>query len=103
MMKVFCFIFSLYVLYMVSIPCVDKDLKCDHLTHAAQTDNHSDEDQKDSCSPFCVCSCCNVQVVLSGFSFYNQPPVLFQTLNVMPTSGVERLFPSIIWQPPKLG
>ncbi|HEX3006631.1 MAG TPA: DUF6660 family protein [Bacteroidales bacterium] len=102
-MKVLCLLFSLYVIYMVSLPCIDKELKCDHFAHSAQSTNHSDENQKDSCSPFCVCSCCNVQVVLSDFYFYNQPPLEFQVLKLTLASGAERLFPAIIWQPPKLG
>ena len=103
-MKALSILLSLYVLYMVSLPCVDE--ACDFnktFTEASTTQhNHHDANQNDACSPFCVCSCCSVTVDLTSFVFESNPVREIQS-QLIPyyKESFSNYFPPI-WQPPQL-
>jgi hypothetical protein len=103
-MKVLCLLLSMYVLYMVSLPCVDEAIdNSKTFTELATTHHHHhDPGQADACSPFCVCACCSVTVDLSVFVFVSNPVRNIQS-KLVPyyKENVSSYFHSI-WQPPKV-
>jgi hypothetical protein len=103
MMKVFTFIFSLYILVLIAIPCVDRPYENTiHPTeHAGQT-SHGHGDDSDHCSPFCDCNCCGNQVV-SMENILLPEVVSFQKRVVFwyPTKFISEPYRSI-WLPPEL-
>lgn len=103
-MKAFSTLLSIYILFLVSVPCVDDIRGCEQLntkTELMHTAHHHDT-QHDSCSPFCVCSCCNVTIVLTHNVFEAQPlsTVEFKVIPFYQES-ISCYF-NHIWQPPKL-
>jgi hypothetical protein len=103
-MKYLSLIFSIYILYLVSVPCVDDPLHiCSKISE--QTSDQapiSHPDHADACSPFCVCSCCNVMVTISPVTIINQPYFSFQRSLVPESSTFISSFSLTFWQPPKL-
>ncbi|NJK98905.1 MAG: hypothetical protein HC905_31910 [Bacteroidales bacterium] len=102
-MRLIGFIFSVYILYLVSLPCVDGDLHSCKVSHEQSTENNTPSEHTDTCSPFCVCSCCNVQVVLNAFIFETSPSLVYQIVHSGNFEGNEFLFAAFVWQPPKVG
>jgi hypothetical protein len=73
-MKLLASILSLLIPVLISIPCIDLPenntlLKLSELTHKTDAGNHQED--IDYCSPFCVCQCCQSNVLVTI------PPVLF--------------------------
>ncbi|SPE76491.1 hypothetical protein FLACOL_00472 [Flavobacterium columnare] len=71
-----------------------------------QNKKHSHSDDDDLCSPFCVCNCCGIQVlVYQSIISYD-----FEVFSAINTENKESLYKSIfytnfynsIWQPPKI-
>ncbi len=103
-MKIFSILMSIYILFMVSLPCVDdiqSYTKTDHAIETGQTAQHHNN-HGDSCSPFCVCSCCSVTVELTYYMFEANPLSTIE-FKVVPfyQERVSTYF-NHIWQPPKL-
>lgn len=104
-MKFFCFIFSVYILFLSTIHCSENkncvESKYDQIA-ASQCDDNCNEET--ACSPFCVCSCAGCQ----GFNIETTP--LFatridQTIETkVPSyeSDFVSQFVANIWQPPKI-
>jgi hypothetical protein len=103
-MKVLCLLLGMYVLYMVSLPCVDEAIDLNKTLTELSTAHHQHHDTKhtDSCSPFCVCACCSVTVDLTAFVFETDPARSIQS-QLMPfyKESVSSYFQPI-WQPPQL-
>ena len=103
-MKVLSILLSFYVLYMVSLPCVDEVINCNKILSEISTghNNHHDTNHADECSPFCVCACCSVSVDLTAFVFDTNPVRHIQS-QLIPCykESLSYFFPPI-WQPPKL-
>lgn len=103
-MKVFSILMSIYILFMVSLPCVDNiegKAKICHEINTGQTTHHHNS-RADSCSPFCVCSCCNVTVDLTCYVFEAKP---LSTIEFKVIPFYQERFSYYfhhIWQPPKL-
>lgn len=83
------------------MPCVDSgtfsDLSCEKVL---QSENGNQHDE--TCTPFCVCSCCSSQIVVSTF-----PRVLNAITLIRPNYIVQKdskISTAVIsiWQPPKL-
>ncbi|MGJ1265162.1 DUF6660 family protein [Sphingobacterium spiritivorum] len=73
-MKIFVFIFSVYMLGMSILPCTDALYECTANNNQlveiglSHEDNHKTE-HKDFCSPFCSCQCCGtITVAISDFN-----------------------------------
>jgi hypothetical protein len=103
-MKWFALIFSLYIIFLLTLPCVDDTRTCAIIRAENVPDNnkHQSNDMPDECSPFCFCSCCSISVVLTSFHFECKPVVLSESPD-FPTykSHVAGFIPSV-WQPPKI-
>ena len=69
-MRYFTFIFSLYLLVLTGVPCADMPIHEGENTDFQLVATHDDTPSHlhlDVCSPFCVCTCC--QVLVDSFSF----------------------------------
>lgn len=108
-MKIFCLSFIFYLLVLSWQPCNDLTAKfspCESKSVAETVHLHETEtpDEADDCSPFCICSCCQISTVYANLnfsvtsafvaSFENAPESLYQN----PYSFQN---PDLIWQPPK--
>jgi len=108
-MKVFCFIFSLYILFLSFQPCEEMTAKTERRAGKAfaQTQLQAagqDHEESDNCSPFCICSCCHFSTVYQFKSF--------SVTNKLTTFAISRpefsyqnpysqTYKNSIWQPPK--
>jgi len=103
-MKYLAFIFSLYFVLLVVLPCQDREDMIAGAIHVTFQKSHSTNDERgqETCPPFCTCSCCstarlltpnsvltfNTQAIVSIYSEYLIPAIQEQSLN--------------IWQPPQI-
>ena len=106
-MRVFAYIFSIYILALSVMPCSDvyNDCKSDTaLAQSSQSHNHK-SDHNDVCSPFCTCTCCSVSA--------NPQFTPFVVKVAKPLVTTKLTFPNRdfffvsnfygnIWQPPKV-
>jgi len=102
-MKIVALIFALYVAALHVLPCVDE------VPHMAvctadftQGTHHHGGDEADACSPFCVCSCCNVIMMMSSFIFADRPQWNATTTLVDHYRSYISSFVTSFWQPPKI-
>lgn len=108
-MRIFCFIFTAYVLALSLQPCQEWSVSAE--ASGALNDVYSQsehvngiETEADDCSPFCVCSCCYVSVADRYFPY--APP---KEAAAVPetTLSADYQNPNLdahvtpIWQPPK--
>ncbi len=108
-MKLFCFIFYIYLVFLSVLPCSDRE-ECAKNNKIEQTvfaaNHHQYSHQAEQCTPFCICSCCGV----NGFEL--QTPLFKFTekkgfINKEKQNSIYAFvysneFTSNIWQPPKL-
>ncbi len=104
-MRFVAVIFSIYMLVLTAIPCIDSyyDVNSPYKTELTQ-ENHASHHHNDSdnCSPFCTCNCCATSVV-----FHTQMAQLtcfsFTAKQYFPVTSVFISDPlANIWQPPKI-
>jgi hypothetical protein len=86
------------------VPCVDEIVHVEKSTLEQSTSqgkpcNHEDHD---ACTPFCVCSCCGIVVVLSNIIFDSQPNYITETEFLSSYKASTSSFTQSFWQPPKL-
>lgn len=104
-MKWLSVILSMYIFSLFVYPCEDVCGAGDHTTKTEQNSSHPDKDHHSDeckgCSPFCVCNCCQVQVLTE----YSPMPVLFNTiptiLNSVTSFQITDAIPCKVWEPPK--
>ncbi len=70
--KILAFILSIYILALNFTPCGDsKSLDSLDNTELSQTfDVDHDHNALDSCSPFCICQCCQINIDIVDFYSY---------------------------------
>ena len=96
-------IFAIYMLLLTFLPCKDN---CDSYSHQApvtteQAQDHHQE-ENDFCSPFCVCSCYSIAIVLVPFDS-NQIENIDAGLKMASIDQpLISSFFQYIWQPPKI-
>lgn len=117
-MKIFSTILMLYVLALHFVPCSDhlydentspsssisRHTEHSHSTDA--TDHHQHHNQeKDTCTAFCTCSCCGIALSVFHLEFLElekpferkiQVPKLFEN------TLISSINPDSIWLPPKV-
>ena len=90
------------------MPCADMEM--DSFAHKVaqfreKHIGHSHDKQNDLCSPFCVCSCCGVQVLsyaaVTHFDFAVLAAIIKRPLPDY-TSVLTSNFYGSIWQPPQI-
>ena len=103
-MRYFAVILSLYTLYLVSVPCIDKDIQSNKVYAAASGQNNpaSSHEHSDGCSPFCICSCCSVQVVVVSGTIITQPFFIIQDEIQLKSADIHSSFIPEFHLPPKL-
>ena len=72
-------------------------------THISDHDQHSNSCGDDTCSPFCICSCCSTVIdipIKLPFQIKNPPPTPERTPSFAPDIIHSSFFPTI-WQPPR--
>ncbi|WP_367916120.1 DUF6660 family protein [Leadbetterella sp. DM7] len=106
-MRLFAYIFSIYILALSVVPCSDAYNDCQNDTaykEYSQAHNHH-TDHNDNCSPFCTCTCCSTSVNLKFTSHKFQITKLVVssqiTYPVRDFSFVSNYYGNI-WQPPKI-
>lgn len=101
-MKFFVCLLSVYILMLISIPCIDRPDE-DHIvqTENASTCNHHHH-EGNQCSPFCTCNCCGTpaiyqdfRITFDGYSYVEKS--FFNNYK----SAVISCHHSSIWQPPQ--
>ena len=104
-MRLIAVIFSMYVIMLTAIPCIDRYYDANQvdkteLTHENQDSHHHSD--SDNCSPFCTCNCCATAVIiqpmmvkLTCFSFIQKQ--YFPVTSVFISDPLAN-----IWQPPKI-
>ena len=103
-MRWFVYILSCYILVLSCLPCGDAIAHADaQRAQTVQQANGHQQQEEDLCSPFCFCSCCNIQAApqhLPVISFIDpRPAVSYSPLYVSPLTAVT----NPVWQPPRMG
>jgi hypothetical protein len=106
-MRLLLIIWSIYLTSLAATPCGDAKGRCEDSaikTEITQSHYHKQE-SKDSCTPFCFCSCCSISMASFDFKLYE----IKQPIEV-PTPQKTALhdhflisnYHGNIWQPPKV-
>jgi hypothetical protein len=102
-MKVICFILSLYVILLSTIPCCfDNEVKDDvKIAQDLGKSPVSEDCNADICSPFFSCAACSgVIFILSNFDVKSYPDLRGSKLLFYKTPYFDHFFVKI-WQPPQ--
>ncbi len=106
-MKLFCFIFSVYILLLSLAPCeefaVKAELRFDKVSEQIQIQT-TDEETSDDCSPFCICSCCHFSTVYQFKTFAVTNKITISAilkLENLYQNPYAQDFKTSVWQPPK--
>lgn len=109
-MKMFSFLFSMYILVLSCLPCGDMEdcTVVDNQRIAFSETNHTNhQEDTETCPPFCKCACCGTNFVLN-FSF---SPLISEIAQCALSEKVKSNFYNTtfisdfygnIWQPPKI-
>ncbi len=84
------------------MPCNDKQ-DCNEAKHTeqfAQAEHH--DHANESCTPFCVCSCCATHILFSNFTNEFSVDTESKTVYSKPTTAELCSAIITVWQPPKL-
>lgn len=106
-MKSAAFILSIYILLLTTIPCADSGEKCQDVSGncaISQTHNFShghSEEKNDSCSPFCVCNCCHVSVLITSIIYFSKSTEVLENFMQSFYKEITSQYNCSIWQPPK--
>ena len=111
-MKVFTYIFSFYMILLSLAPCGDggngiieivHNILNIEYEHISDHEEHSNSCGDDSCTPFCICSCCSTPVYT--IDHFEEPTIsIFSQPDTKPSFIPNLVSSSInlsIWQPPK--
>jgi len=105
--KILFFILALYLLALPVVPCNDGsecDSESSDLATLAAFPGHDeqDEEETESCTPFCYCACCSYSALLHIpishahlIMMINSPAGQFQ-------NGLDLFEARTIWQPPRM-
>lgn len=105
-MRIISILFSFYMLWLALVPCHDKEdaMEWNTATDFFTVDNHSQHAQDiETCSPFCVCSCCGQTVAIQMFhSTFLKPFVSPKAQESFVLDNYLPSFSASHWQPPKI-
>ncbi len=104
-MRIFTIALSIYIFVLSLVPCGDNN-ECNEkqtmsISTTSEHDNHKHD--KESCTPFCICSCCgtsviNLNLVAPCSAIIPIPSKEFPLYKLALNSEIY----SPIWQPPKI-
>jgi len=99
-MKYIPLILSLLILAMAVMPCSDGHT-CDVEGQEIPLEHDHSEDEKDHCSPFCVCPCCGININLPIKTIITQPLALLNLNYLFNYSNFYSFsFNQAVWRPP---
>src|ERR1043165_568549 len=102
-MKLFTFLFSIYLLFLTCMPCGDvagEENRLGKQTAIEKEMDHHNHTTK-ACTPFCCCSCCSTSVIFQAFILIDIYKPTFQSVNGDYCAFyISKDFHSI-WQPPR--
>ena len=109
-MKYISLLLSIYLWVLTAVPCSDMPTtQGDNISYSAisQVDTSSDHEHthSDICSPFCVCTCCQVLIVFPSLStFIPQVSItnMDRNCNTYYTYKKVIAYYGAIWTPPKV-
>ncbi|WP_342747871.1 DUF6660 family protein [Flavobacterium magnum] len=104
-MKLASIIFSLLFIALSCLPCADGADDCAASPVTEKKSSHPDGKSADTCSPFCICNCCSVQVINPATTITFELPVpaeLISREEPFYKSHFISSFSGSIWQPPQL-
>jgi len=102
-MRILCLFFSLMVLMQSSLPCRDDIVSSKPASASYQKkESQTPSQQKDDCSPFCVCICCSTPSMQQ-----TEPIIAVSFSSICSDYPLEDVGGFIdislpVWQPPKL-
>ncbi len=101
-MKFIAVILAVLVSVLTTIPC---DSTCGELTDVEaqfhSQDEHGDHAEADNCSPFCVCNCCQTNIVLIETT--NELSDEFTTIvHISKIKAFNSTSSFGLWRPPKV-
>jgi hypothetical protein len=108
-MKLFTFIYALYILVLPLLPCGDREECNDEkvktsIVKNVDTDHQNHDVEDENCSPFCTCMCCG-QIITNLFYPIKEEKSnhSFQSKNIASYKSNFHLSSYLdrIWQPPK--
>jgi hypothetical protein len=107
--KAISFTLSLYMILLLTQPCQDvfalpQEVGSQTRTVALRNEPADSECESETCSPFCICSCCSLSVINCTFT----TAVNLETVATPDADGVisyadpyATAYQPSIWQPPK--
>lgn len=106
-MKLFTFFLAIYLVSLALIPCGDKkdcNLAAKQGISAIASETHSKKAHaEETCTPFCICSCCSISMNAAIAVIYISIP----SEKVDNTIAFTKTYPLgsqlSVWQPPKIG
>lgn len=106
-MKFLIFLLSIYLASLSCMPCAD--IEVNSTAHSKEVASHkkepSQDHEKDSCSPFCICNCCGAQILnyspVINFEFPAVVAVIETKESIYKPSFISNFYGSI-WQPPQI-
>ena len=107
-MRTFCFIFIVYVVFLLTQPCQDLAALgvngCESDTYSAHVERSPEQPCDDECLPFCICSCCShpvANVVFTlGMTTATKVDAIYADL-IEYRDPDTQTYRNSIWQPPK--
>jgi hypothetical protein len=101
--KVFSILMALCIMVLVFAPCVDQELySCSRSGSVISSETIPvHQDQHDSCSPFCTCSCCSAPFELMKAFVISTDFPHYESLTFFFTYPFQSRTDFTIWEPPK--
>ena len=104
-MKPISFVLIFYILFLLTQPCQDVFAAPKGVNVAADVQQtEHEEKESDECSPFCICSCCSLNVGYHSLTSVVEPKSSISAHRINSTIYCEphrNNFSDSIWQPPK--
>jgi hypothetical protein len=101
-MKLLCYVLSFYIFSLVAIPCHDDANILLTQNIEKSTTHNQDKQNCDTCSPFCICNCCQTNTIVALYSIITAnetvPSIFISFYNEAPIKDISLS----IWQPPKI-
>lgn len=106
--KVFCLIFSVYLIVLSWQPCQEivnnAQLHIQFSNNQVEDYHAEDNSSEDNCSPFCICSCCQMSVAYHNFlpqiTTEISPQIKEQLISFYENPYLSNNLNSV-WRPPK--
>jgi hypothetical protein len=102
-MKLLTLLLALYTLALSMVPCNDVHEGEANIPMTVQAAQEHHQEDKDICSPFCLCNCCQGFVVLTTVKNVQIVPVFSKEKFPLYTERFSSFFASDYWQPPRVG